>query len=239
MFARRSRPQPGKQPGDITVADLERFGRHSYDYRANPWPESWADLVGPVYDRYHDDQDAFLALLADLADQYRGTWAAYGAEKLMTEIAGGGLDHPAYGRIMDASLEFLRRSGVSPRQLNGYEWNYWIDSGGTVNTWLTRRPEPTEDRIERLAIGEIRRLAQLLEDDDSNVFLVKRTAEDRYDWVIDSRQSDEDPTRTQRVHDTADSLHELYIKIGLGLQFVPYWCDSELEPYCPLPRPPF
>jgi hypothetical protein len=39
------------------------------------------------------------------------------------------------------------------------------------------------------------------------------------------------------VQQTADSLHEIYVRIGLSLQALPYWYDVELEPYIPLPRP--
>jgi hypothetical protein len=238
-FARQSRPEPDKRVIEITVADLERFGWHMYDGTAHEWPHAWLDFVGPVHDRYRDDKDALLAVLADIAERHVGGWVAYGAERLMSDIGDVNADHPAYGRIMDASLEFLRRSGVSPARLTGREWKYWLKAGGTIDTWLKRQPEPTEGRIQELPVGTVRRLAQLRDADDSNVVLVERTAENCYSYIVDAPQSDEDPTRSQRIIATAASLHDLYIQIGLGLQIVPYWCDPDLKPYCPLPRPPF
>jgi hypothetical protein len=191
-----------------------------------------------MYNRCRADRDAFLTSLSTLAEQYGG-WAAYGAERLMIEVAGGSHEHPAYGQIMDASLNFLRTNGVPPMNVTGYEWRHWIASGGTNETWLQRRLTPTSEQapISDLSAGETRRLAQLVAGDHSNVFMVQRTLDGRFRWIVDAEQSDTDPERTQYVHMTAGSLHDLYIQIGLALQSPPHWYDCELEPYFPLPSP--
>jgi hypothetical protein len=119
------------------VADLERFGKHMYDSAADLWPSAWGDFVTPMYDRYRADHRAFLATLAEIAEE-RGGWVAYGAERLMIEIAGGNLTYPAYRRIMDASLEFLRMNRVPPMMVTGYEWKHWLNTGGDVGSWMPR-----------------------------------------------------------------------------------------------------
>jgi len=69
------------------------------------------------------------------------------------------------------------------------------------------------------------------------VILVQRQDDGQYCTLIDARQSDEDPRRTQREWKSAGSLHELYVEIGLSMQTPTYWYDAELEPYFPLPQP--
>jgi hypothetical protein len=237
-----SAPTSHPRSGNITAADLERFGRSEYDPTENrwPWPSSALEFLAPMYERYQADPDGFMATLARIADE-TGGWAAYGAEKLMFEVAGGrdSEELSVYDRIMKASLGFLRSLGVPPKMLTGYEWNYWLETGGTIESWIPRRPMPTQDEapISPLRIGEIRRLAQIFPDPESNMFLVQRAQDGSYCWTVDARYSDEDTRRTQRVHKTSDSLHDLYAQIGLSLQTPPYWCDRELEPYIPLPSP--
>jgi hypothetical protein len=230
----------GRSPGSPSPTDLERFGRSVYDPVENrwPWPSAWSDFIAPIYQLYQVNPDGFLVSLASLAEE-TGGWSAYGAERLMIEVAGGDLPHPAYGRIMDAALNFLRSNGVPPKMVTGHEWTHWLDSGGTVDTWVPRRPPPTEDDapISELQVGQTRRLAQLSGDPESNVFLVQRAQDGRYCWMIDSKASDDDPRRTQWVYRTSEALHELYIQIGLNLQVPPHWYDSELELYFPLPIP--
>jgi hypothetical protein len=207
-----------------------------------PWPSAGADFVVPMYHRCHADPDGFLDTLADLAEE-RGGWTAYGAERLMVDVAvvGGNVKIPFYDRIMTTSLSFLRASGVPPKMVTGYEWRHWLDSGGTTENWIPRRPTPTATaaRISGLGVGETRRLAQLSARAKSSVLLVKHDEPDRFCWLTDAPQSDDDPTRVQWVQLTGGSLHEIYVRIGLYLQIPPYWHDRELEPYFPLPEPTF
>ena len=232
--------RPWRQSDGRMAADLERFGRHMYDQVERPWPwQSVAeDFLIPMYHCYEAGHDVFLLALADIVGQYGG-WAAYGAERLMIEVAGGNLGHPVYGQIMNASLDFLRASGVPPKMVTGYEWEHWLASGGNNESWVRRRPTPTSEqaKISDLSPGETRRLAQLTSDGQSNLFLVRREPSGDYCWIVDARYSDDDPRRTEREQLTARSLHEIYVQIGLSLQVPPYWFDRELEPYFPLPMP--
>jgi hypothetical protein len=108
-----------------------------------------------------------------------------------------------------------------------------------MDTWVPRLPIPSQEEapIAALLPGESRRVAQLTSEPDSNVILVRRNGDGRYCALIDAKWSDEDPRRVQNEWKSAGSLYELYITIGLALQTPPHWCDSELEPYFPLPRP--
>jgi hypothetical protein len=232
--------RPWRQSDARMAADLERFGRHMYDLAGNPWPwrSAGQDFLLPMYYCYEASQDAFLAALADLAEEHRG-WAAYGAERLMVDVAGGDLDHPAYRRIMDCSLAFLRVSGVPQIKTTGYEWNHWLASGGTVESWTCRRPTPAQEQAPTtdLAAGQRRRLVRLTKEDQSNVFFVQQAPDGDYQLIIEARYSDDDPRRTERISLTTKSLYEIYVRVGLMLQEPPYWFDRELEPYFPLPMP--
>ena len=140
---------------------------------------------------------------------------------------------------MTAPIEFLRANGVPPMMVKGYQWEYWIDSGGTADTWIPRRPVPLpeEASITELLPGEVRRVTQRTSEIDSNAILVRQNNDGPYCALIDAKYSDEDPRRRQDEWKFAKSLHELYIQIGLVLQVPTYWYDPELEPYFPLPRP--
>ncbi|MGH3158188.1 MAG: hypothetical protein ACRDNF_16650 [Streptosporangiaceae bacterium] len=224
------------------IADLERFGQLMYHPGEERWrwSSSFHEFVLPMVERYKADPDGFLTALADLAEEHGG-WVAYGAERIMMEVSdNGNPKHPAYKRIMEASLRFLRSSGVPPMCATTYEWTYWeVSLGGDKETWVPRRPTPalSEAPITELGAGEVRRVARFTESPDSNVGLVEHGQANGYDYVVDARQSSNDPTRSRQVHQTADSLYEIYVQIGLRLQMPPYWYDGELEPYFPFPTP--
>ncbi len=160
------------QRNGVTVTDIEQFGHHMYDPAECPWPSVWADLLDPMYQLYQADQDTFLMTLAAVAEQHGG-WVSYGAERLMIDVADVDMEHPAYNRVMNASLGFLRACGVPPMKVTGTEWQSWLASGGTSETWVPRRPTPTEAQapISDIGIGETRRLAQLAADGRSSVVL--------------------------------------------------------------------
>jgi len=136
---------------------------------------------------------------------------------------------------MDASLAFLHTRGVPEMKLNGYEWQRWVASGGTHESWEPKLTPPSLDGapIAALHAGEIRRVAQVNAEADSNVILVLRTDDGHYSALIDSRASDEDPRRVRRDWLSADSLYELYIKIGLTMQIPQHCYDPELGSYFP------
>lgn len=226
-------------PRDI-VPMMERFGRFEWDPEGSGESvgDVWWQLQAPLRPFATEDPEGFLVALA-AAVLPVGGWAVYGASRTTFEFVSSLEQHPTYKTILSAAVEFLRSNGVPPMRVRGYEWAHWIASGGDNTTWLPRRPIPSlgEAPITDLRSGEVRRVVQITPQPDSNVILVQQQDDGRYCAVIDARQSDEDPRRTQREWKFAASLRELYVEIGLSMQTPTYWYDAELEPYFPLPRP--
>jgi len=233
----------GVLPGNI-VSVLERYGQYEWNPQANTMGiGELGNLMAGLYPIATADPDRFLSDLATAVLPVGG-WAVYGASRLIWELLSSTndsqvLQNPAYIAIMDATIEFLRSNGVPPMRVRPYEWNYWLGKGGTITSWVpTRRtPSQAEAQITALRPGETRRVAQLTSQSDSNVILVRQKDDGRYAAIIDARQSDEDPRRSQWEWKSADSLYELYAEIGLSQQTPTYWYDRELEPFFPLPPP--
>jgi hypothetical protein len=217
---------------------MERYGRFEFD-PMNSREEGgaiWTQTQEPLVPWATEDPGTFVTELAR-AVLPAGGWAAYGAVRTVRSLLGPSFDHPAVTSLLDASVEFLRNNGVPPMRVPGPEWKHWLAGGGSVETWLPLKPLPPESeaRLTPLSPGETRRLAQLESRPDSNVILTRLGEDGRHEQVIDARYSDEDPTRSQRVHETADSQYALYEKIGRALQTPPFWTDPELIPFIPLP----
>lgn len=244
-FFGRQQQQPDEHalPRDI-VSKMVRYGRHEWDPQGSEMSiGELGDLMAGLYPIASAAPERFLGDLA-AAVLPVGGWAVYGASRLIWELLsvsrGSFLSqNPSYVAIMDDAIAFLRGNGVPPMRVRGYEWDYWLDKGGTNITWLPllRTPAPGEAPITELRPGEIRRIAQVTAQPDSNVILVRQRDDGQYCAIIDARQSDEDPRRTQWEWKFAASLHELYVEIGLSMQTPTYWYDKELEPYFPLPQP--
>lgn len=237
-----SHPKQPALPGNI-VSRLERFGQYEFNSQAYVFDGAeMGELVGEIYAFASSDPERFLVTLAQAAVP-AGGWAVYGASCMLWECfssdAGVLAQHPTYKAVRDGAINFLRANGVPPMRVKGYEWNYWIDNGGTADTWIQRRPipSPAEAPISKLSHGETRRVTQLTSERDSNAILVRQNSDGRYCAMVDAKWSDEDPHRVQNEWKFAESLHELYIQIGLAMQVPTYWYDRELEPYFPLPRP--
>lgn len=240
FFSRR--PKQPELPANI-VSRLERFGQYEFNSQAYAFDGAeLGELVAELYAFASSDPERFLVTLAQVA-MPAGGWAVYGASCMLWECfssdAGDLAQHSAYKAIRDGAINFLRANGVPPMRVKGYEWNYWIDNGGTADTWIQRRPIPSPDEapISKLQPGETRRVTQLTSERDSNAILVRQNSDGRYCAMVDAKQSDEDPRRAQWEWKSAETLYELYIQIGLALQVPTYWYDRELEPYFPLPRP--
>lgn len=241
FFRKRQDQHPGGYalPPD-TVERVAGFGR----YEVNPegsgeQGEEQGRLMIDLYPFASAEPERFMADLADAVLPVGG-WAVYGASRVIWELVDPpDKQHPAYKAIMDGAIAFLRSNGVPPMRVRGYEWQYWLDNGGTRDTWLPRRPIPSlaEASITELQPGELRRVAQITSQPDSNVILVQRRDGGRYSALIDAKQSDDDPTRTQWEWKSADSLYDLYVEIGLSMQTPTYWYDLELVPYFPLSEP--
>lgn len=241
FFRKRQGQRPGGYalPPDI-VDHATRFGHSEVDPQGSgDQGEEMGWLIGELYPFASAEPARFMTDLADAVTPVGG-WAVYGASRIVWELISSPNEQSSeYKAIMDGAIAFLRSNGVPPMRIRGYEWRYWLDSGGTLDTWLPRRPIPALDEapITDLQQGEIRRVVQITSQPDSNVILVERRNDGQYCALIDAKQGDDDPTRTQWEWKSAASLHELYVGIGLSMQTPPYWYDLELAPYFPLSEP--
>jgi hypothetical protein len=202
---RRQASRRGPLPVHDLVDAMARFGRFEYDQQASDEGpgQIYQSIIAPLYPTASTDPAGFVELLEREVSQVDG-WAAYGAGHAVWELLTSDQrrelkDNKSYRAVVDASLEFLRRSGVPPKRLTGYEWDHWTSRGGTAGTWIPPRELPAREEafITPLGDNELRPVAQLWESADSNVILVKVSPDGRYAAVIDARWSDEDPRRVQ------------------------------------------
>lgn len=220
---------------------MERFGRFEFDPQANADdPGSiWSETQAPLLPFATTDPIGFTAALCDAVAPIGG-WAAFGGACTAWDLLTSDDRHgPAYDTLMTAAVEFLRSNGVPPMHVKGYMWSHWLDQGGTMDSWIPRRPtpSPTEATITPLQYGELRRIAQLSPEADSNIVLVRLDPAGTHVAMIDARQSDDDPQRTRWDWKSAESGYALYTVVALALQAPPHWCDPELEPFFPLGLP--
>jgi hypothetical protein len=232
-------PVPGQLPPDI-IATMESFGRYSLGALRNPLDMGYiADrIIIPLFTIAQADQNAFLTALRDKTIPVGG-WAVYGASRIMREVIAGEVNHPAFDELQAAGLRFLRERGVPNMQLTGYEWNFFLDHRQGAEPWLVGRPKPTPEEapITELAPDELRRIAQLFPEADSNLVFVRRDPSGAYTAVLDRKWSDDDPTRSQDDWKTASTLNDLYWDIGCNFQVPTHWYHPEMGPYFPLPKP--
>jgi hypothetical protein len=223
-------------PNVITM--MERFGRHEIDLVHSP-DDGYAVFQAtqePLYPAARDNPVGFIRALADACVPV-GRWAVYGADRTVVNLVGASVTGEDWFRILDASNEFLRANYVPPMRVPEYAWSRFIEMGGTGSTWLELRspPERGTVQITPLRDGEMRRLVTLGPEPDANVVLVRREGT-RLVALIDRRQSDDDPTRSQSEWKDGSDLYELYTEVAWDVQ-VRDWADPEIEPFFPAPRP--
>ncbi len=146
LFGRKRGPN---LPPDIVVI-LERYGRWSFDP-----PGSGIDvaqighdeLQQPLIQAYPQGPQAVEAAAEELSRNLlevtrpAGGWPAYGAYKLVEDIADG-VHPPSKIALIEAGLEFLRERGVPwNSHLSSKEKEFWVERhpGGAkrCGTWRT------------------------------------------------------------------------------------------------------
>lgn len=229
MDRRRSR-----NDGPDVVALMERFGRHEIDTRRSSEPNVWEATQQPFLSWSQSDPAGLIQMLADTCVPVGG-WAVYGAERTVVNLVGVSPPGESWLRILDGSTEFLRSNFVPPMRIPPYQWNRFIDLGGTSNTWIPLRPPPdrAEVRITPVGPDELRPVVRMGPEADANVVLVRRTPAG-YEALIDARWSDDDPTRSQSEWKQASDLYDLYLDVAWSCQ-VWGWADPEIEPFFPAP----
>lgn len=241
-FSGRGRQPHGALPSDI-VPLMEMFGCSEFDARGTGVARGVdtsrkGTLEADLYFVAQADPDAFVTALAT-AILPVGGWAAYGASRLIASLLGHEYSHPASDEIREEALQWLRDNGVPPMKIAEVDWVFWNEHGGKTEPWLPLRPgfHPEEAPITDLAIGEMRRVAQIMPDADLNVVYVRRDDDHAYVVVVDAPHSDEDARRSQFETARAETLRDLYAEMGAGLQMLPYWCDGELAAFIPYDHP--
>ncbi|MER7889743.1 hypothetical protein ABTX15_07975 [Micromonospora sp. NPDC094482] len=218
------------------LADFARYEwyRESSGIRAE---QAWG-LLSTLLPLSQSDPAGLTAALAREVTPLEG-WPAYGASRAVAELLGLGFEGDDAKAVLAGGLRFLRQHGVPPLRVRGYEWNHWVDTGGTIDTWLPTVPPPPPERsgLRPLAPGEVRHVATMTTERDSNTIHVRRDPSGAYLALIDARYSDDDPTRSRAEWKRGSSLYEIFRNVGLALQSPPHWVSAELEPYIPLPRP--
>jgi hypothetical protein len=229
---------PGQLPRNITFV-MEQYGRYIIDPLRNNLDAGkiW-ETIAPLYPLAQAGPDAFVAALNEKFLPVGG-WAVYGAARTVTELLDAHFEHPVHNALRTASFQFLRERGVPNSMLTGNEWNYWLANQGKTKPWLVGRPKPPPEKapITDLTPGEVRRIAQVFPEAESNIILVRRHEEGGYVSVIDAKWSDDDPIRSQGDWERVDTLNDLYWKLGCSFQVPTYWYHDELGPYFPLPKP--
>ena len=214
-----------------------RFGKFEYDGidSDDDAAEIAQEITIPLYQESQRDQAAFLRRLADEVAP-AGGWAAYGADRLVWDLLTDSTlkESDDFRRVMVASIAFMRDNGVPPMKVRPYQWDHWVNQGGTHATWLPMRPPPdrNEAKLAPLRAGELRRVATLV---GGNFMLVRPESDEKVAIVIEGRRSDDDPSRVQWDYETHPSLYDAFVRIGLNQQVPCPWFDPELEPFFPLP----
>ena len=233
-------PSPASQPSilarDIAVL-MERYGRHDIDVTrsADDAADVFAATQQPLLQLALDGPERLVSELSERCAPVGG-WAAYGAERTIVNLIGVPTPSAAWLRLLDASMAFLRENDVPPMRVPPYMWSHFLHTGGSANTWIPLRPPPDRatTRVAPLLDGEERPVVKLGPEPDANVVVVVRDG-NVHRALVDSRQSDDDPTRVRTEWKEAVDLYDLYLDIAWTAQ-IWHSADAELEPFFPAPR---
>lgn len=228
---------------ESSLATLAMFGRNHCN-GVDPDPsQTVATLYMPGMSAAQSQPEELLNQLVD-AGFARGGWALVGAVRLLMELdlvrrfAG----QPRFLSLLDESLLFLQREGASSGVLRPFELDRWIETHGSVRTFigyeLADLPDAgREPAVENLPVGEFRRVAQLFPQPGSNAIYVEHREENVYFAVTQAPKSDEDPERVMWDWFSAPTLVALLRELGERMVTPPYWAHDELLPYFPWQPP--
>ncbi|MCM2422180.1 hypothetical protein [Streptomyces sp. RKAG293] len=222
-------------PPDV-ASRMEQFGRFEFDPTGSGIDASyvWNELQAPFLAFAQSDPDRFAEELAE-AVLPAGGFALFGASRTIWSLAGSDCRSPSYDGVRMAALEFFRSNGITTSRISPDDYRFWREHRD--EPWLVGRPRPAPDEavITPLALGEVRPLARITAEAESNIIYVQSGPDGGYQAVVEARHSDTDPTRGHFDWLRAATLHSLYAQIGEAFQVPVHWVADELEPYIPLP----
>jgi hypothetical protein len=218
------------------VPRMAEYGRgrwnHQYDpFEPGPFDEALQAMPA-------DAQRAWVAALSEAVVPVGG-WAVMGAQATVMKVMSHPVDLPTYRAIMDAALDFQRSAGVWESQLSINETLYWHEQHKN-EPWLARREPPSRAAaaITALPVGQERRLAVMSNVPDSNEVYASQPEAGRYVAIVEAPlERGRGSGRVRREADTAESLYDLYCKLGEAIKLPNHWIDPELEPFFPYPSP--
>lgn len=185
-----------------------------------------------------DAQRAWVAALSEAVVPVGG-WAVMGAGTTVMKVMSHPADLPAYRAILDAALDFQRSAGVWESQLSINENLYWHEQHKN-EPWLARRDPPSRAAaaITALPVGQERKLAVMSNVPDSNEVYASHPEAGRYVAIVEApHKRGSGSGRVRQEADTAQSLYDLYCKIGEAMKLPNHWVSPELEPFFPYPSP--
>jgi hypothetical protein len=219
-------------PRDI-VSIMTRYGRHRVDpYTSGepgPMDPGWRPIIPFEVDRSsRADPRGFVTALAEVVVPVGG-WAVYGGAELALDVMDHDLEHPGYRALFEGGLQVRRDAGVPWVMLNSFDHVHW-KTFHEGEHWLPPRVPPGREAasITLLAVGEVRRIAQVRPTDDSIALFAARPAVDRYVMIL---ETEEDAGRVRGEKFATEDLYDLYLSIGQG-SLAHWWNDPEFEPFC-------
>jgi hypothetical protein len=241
LFGRKARP--ASLPADI-VAKMAKYGKNRrypphdvYEILALDPYES-GSFIDTLRAMPPDEQRGWISALSDAVVPVGG-WAAYGAADFVMPVASSLGDLAAYKSIVEASLQFQRSSGVWESDLSGNERIFWeVNHPG--EQWMTPTSPPSRDAavIADLPVGQERKVVVMSAILDSNEVYASHPEAGRYVAIVEAPvERGEDRGRVRNEADSAESLYDLYCKLGQHMRISNHWVHPELEPFFPYPTP--
>jgi hypothetical protein len=164
------------------------------------------------------------------ADERIRSWFIDGLRVIAPDNGGRQFPYQPY----EDEEEFLRRAA-------GPDDPLWLFIPLRSNDLAARAVPASADEppYTELPVGAERQIAIMTPRADSNIMFATRREPGSYVAVIDAPMSDDDPTRVRFDLTFADSLPDLYRRVGenLSIRGSVHWAHPELEPYFPYEYP--
>ncbi len=193
----------------------------------------------PVFTAMQRDPDTVVSEIhaAAIAASDRD-YAVFGAYRLLAEYDPKSED-ARFLELQDASVEFMRRRGLSSGHLTGYESDRWVRLHGDLRTSfdnIVDVPVPLGDRaeVQTLDAGEVRLIASTGPLPEGNTFHVEKRPDGQLVVFSERLRSADDPVRERYDESqlgTFENLPDALRAVGAMFRSRPYWAHEDLDPY--------